>query len=71
MTCHLKEHREEGNSWFINRIENWFDDEEVISQVNNASCHKAKEIEAFLQERHIKKSMTLWNYPDLNPIDNL
>ena len=38
---------------FIPLIENWFGDK-VIFQDDNASCHRAKRIKVFLQERHIK-----------------
>ena len=49
---------------------NWFSDHEVFFQDDNASCHRTKRIEAFLQERQIKKINDLANSPDLNPIEN-
>ena len=38
----------------IPSIENWFGDDEIIFQENNAPCHRAKGSKAFFQERHIK-----------------
>ena len=43
----------------ISSLENWFGDDEVIFQDDNASCQRAKEIKAFRVGRHIK-SMILW-----------
>ena len=40
--------------FLISLIENWFSEDEVIFQDDNASCHKVKGIKAFHQEKRIK-----------------
>ena len=47
------------DNFLIPLIENWFGDNEVIFQNDNASCHKAKWIKVFfVQEKYIKSDMT-------------
>ena len=59
------------DSFLIPLIEIWFGDDEVISQNDNASCHKAKGFKVFLRERYIKLIIRPVNSPDVNPIENL
>ena len=40
--------------FLIPSIENWFGDDEVIFQDDNASCYWVKGIKEFIQERSIK-----------------
>uniref|UniRef100_A0A3B1KHJ0 Tc1-like transposase DDE domain-containing protein n=1 Tax=Astyanax mexicanus TaxID=7994 RepID=A0A3B1KHJ0_ASTMX len=44
---------------------------EIIFQDDNALCHRAKTVKAFLGERHIQSMSWPANSPDLNPIENL
>ncbi len=53
----------------IPSIEKKFGDD-AIFQDDNASCHRAKSVKAFLQERHINSMTWPANSPDLNPIEN-
>lgn len=55
------------DSFLIPSIENMF----VIFQDDNASCHRAKTVKAFLGERLIQSMSWPANSPDLNPIENL
>uniref|UniRef100_A0A3B5QWB7 Tc1-like transposase DDE domain-containing protein n=1 Tax=Xiphophorus maculatus TaxID=8083 RepID=A0A3B5QWB7_XIPMA len=59
------------DSFLIPSIEQMFGDDEVIFQDDNASCHRAKTVKAFLEERHIQSMSWPANSPDLNPIENL
>uniref|UniRef100_A0A3B1JDA5 Tc1-like transposase DDE domain-containing protein n=1 Tax=Astyanax mexicanus TaxID=7994 RepID=A0A3B1JDA5_ASTMX len=43
----------------------------IIFQDDNASCHRAKTVKAFLGERHIQSMSWPANSPDLNPIEKL
>ena len=43
------------DNFLVPEIENWLGDDEIILQDDNASCHWAKRIKAFLQKK--KKSM--------------
>ena len=56
------------DNFLVLSIGNWFSDDKVIFQDDNASCQRTKEIKAFLQERWIKWPM---NRPDLNPTEYL
>uniref|UniRef100_A0A3Q1FU03 Uncharacterized protein n=1 Tax=Acanthochromis polyacanthus TaxID=80966 RepID=A0A3Q1FU03_9TELE len=38
---------------------------------DNASCHRAKTVKTFLEERHIMSMSWSANSPDVNPIKNL
>ena len=49
------------DNFHIPKKKNWFDDDEVILQGDNASCHKAKKIRDFLQKRRIKSMAWLAN----------
>ena len=53
-TIHTGAYIEILDNFLIPSIENRFSDDEVIFQEDNASCLRAKEIKAFLQERLIK-----------------
>ena len=55
----------------ITSIENRFGDDDVIFQDGNASCHRAKSVKAFLQEKRISSMTWPGNSPDVNPIENL
>uniref|UniRef100_A0A3B1K6C0 Tc1-like transposase DDE domain-containing protein n=1 Tax=Astyanax mexicanus TaxID=7994 RepID=A0A3B1K6C0_ASTMX len=59
------------DSFLIPSIEQMFGDNEIIFQDDNASCHRAKTVKAFLGERHIQSMSWPANSPDLNPIENL
>uniref|UniRef100_A0A3B5LXN8 Tc1-like transposase DDE domain-containing protein n=1 Tax=Xiphophorus couchianus TaxID=32473 RepID=A0A3B5LXN8_9TELE len=59
------------DSFLIPSIEQMFGDDEIIFQDDNASCHRAKTVKAFLEERHIQSMSWPANSPDLNPIENL
>lgn len=59
------------DSFLIPSIENMFGDGEIIFQDDNASCHRAKTVKAFLAERRIQTMPWPANSPDLNPIENL
>uniref|UniRef100_A0A8C9V626 Tc1-like transposase DDE domain-containing protein n=1 Tax=Scleropages formosus TaxID=113540 RepID=A0A8C9V626_SCLFO len=43
----------------------------IMTSDDNASCHRAKSVKDFLQERHINSMTWPANSPDLNPIENL
>uniref|UniRef100_A0A3Q3AY27 Tc1-like transposase DDE domain-containing protein n=1 Tax=Kryptolebias marmoratus TaxID=37003 RepID=A0A3Q3AY27_KRYMA len=58
------------DSFLIPSIEQMFGDE-IIFQDDNASCHRAKTVKAFLGERPIQSMSWTANNPDLNPIENL
>ena len=55
------------DNFLIPSIENGFG-EEAIFQDDNASCHRAKEIKAFLQESHITSMTWPVNSPDVNKL---
>uniref|UniRef100_A0AAR2K6C9 Transposase Tc1-like domain-containing protein n=1 Tax=Pygocentrus nattereri TaxID=42514 RepID=A0AAR2K6C9_PYGNA len=57
------------DSFLIPSIEQMFGDDEIIFQDDNASCHRAKTVKAFLGERHIQSMSWPANSPDLNPIE--
>uniref|UniRef100_A0A672T8Q8 Tc1-like transposase DDE domain-containing protein n=1 Tax=Sinocyclocheilus grahami TaxID=75366 RepID=A0A672T8Q8_SINGR len=57
------------DTFLIPSIEKTFGDNDVIFQDDNASCHRAKSVEAFLQERDINSMTWPANNPDLNPIE--
>uniref|UniRef100_A0A3B3S4R3 Tc1-like transposase DDE domain-containing protein n=1 Tax=Paramormyrops kingsleyae TaxID=1676925 RepID=A0A3B3S4R3_9TELE len=59
------------DNFLILSIESRLGDDEVIFQDDNASCHRAKSVKTFLQERHINSMTWPANSPDLNPIENL
>uniref|UniRef100_A0A3B1IEA9 Tc1-like transposase DDE domain-containing protein n=1 Tax=Astyanax mexicanus TaxID=7994 RepID=A0A3B1IEA9_ASTMX len=59
------------DSFLIPSIEQMFGDNEIIFQDDNASCHRAKTVKAFLGERHIQSMSWPANSPVLNPIENL
>uniref|UniRef100_A0A8C5D6Q3 Tc1-like transposase DDE domain-containing protein n=1 Tax=Gouania willdenowi TaxID=441366 RepID=A0A8C5D6Q3_GOUWI len=48
-----------------------FGDDDNTYQDNNASCHRAKTLKTFLEERHIGSMSWPANSPDLNPIENM
>lgn len=52
----------------IPSIEKMFGDDNVIFQYDNTSCHRAKTITAFLQERPINTMTLSANSPDLHSI---
>ena len=57
---------------YIPSIENWFGDNKVSFQDNNAFfLHKAKCIKAILQVRNINSKIKPMNKSDLIPIENL
>ena len=58
------------DNFLISLIENWFDDEEVLFQDDDASCQRTKAIKAFLQERHIKSMIWPVNCLDLKSKSN-
>ena len=59
------------DTFLIPSIERMFGDGSIIFQDDNASCHRAKSVKTFLQERHIMSMAWPANSPDLNPIENL
>ena len=84
MTCYLNDQKEISiitstinthvymeilDNFLIPSTENLFGNDEVIFRDNNASCHRIKEIQAFLLERQNKISGMV-NSPDINPIEN-
>lgn len=59
------------DTFLLPSMEEKFGDDEVIFQDDNASCHSAKSVKAFLQERQINSMTWPANSPDLNPIENV
>uniref|UniRef100_A0A4W6EFN8 Tc1-like transposase DDE domain-containing protein n=1 Tax=Lates calcarifer TaxID=8187 RepID=A0A4W6EFN8_LATCA len=59
------------DTFLIPSIERAFGDDEIIFQNDNASCHRAKTVNTFLEKRHIRSMSWPTNSPDLNPIENL
>ena len=59
------------DTFLIPSFERMFGDDEIIFQDDNASCHRAKSVKTFLEERHIRSMSWPANSLDLNPIENL
>jgi DDE superfamily endonuclease len=59
------------DTFLIPSIERMFGDDDIIFQDDNASCHRAKTVKTFLEERHIRSMSWPANSPYLNPIENL
>ena len=59
------------DTFLIPSIERMFGNDEIIFQDDNASCHRAKTVKTFLEERHIRSMSWPANSPDVNPIENL
>lgn len=59
------------DTFLIPSIERMFGDGSILFQDDNASCHRAKSVKTFLQERHIMSMAWPANSPDLNSIENL
>ncbi len=59
------------DTFLIPSEEKKFSDNDVIFQDDNASCHRAKSMKAFLQESHINSIAWSPNSPYLNPIENV
>ena len=52
--------------WFSHSINNWFSDDEVIFQDNNASYHRTTGVKASLLEKYIKSMVWTINSLNLN-----
>uniref|UniRef100_A0AAQ5ZG07 Tc1-like transposase DDE domain-containing protein n=1 Tax=Amphiprion ocellaris TaxID=80972 RepID=A0AAQ5ZG07_AMPOC len=48
-----------------------FGDDDIIFQDDNASCHRAKTMKTFLEQRHIRSIKWPADSPDLHPVENL
>ncbi len=59
------------DTFLIPSVERMFGDDDIIFQDDNASCHRAKTVKTFLEERHIRSMSWPANSPDPNPIENL
>uniref|UniRef100_A0A672IF62 Tc1-like transposase DDE domain-containing protein n=1 Tax=Salarias fasciatus TaxID=181472 RepID=A0A672IF62_SALFA len=60
------------DSFLIPSIEKkMFGDDGIIFQDDNASCHRAKTVKAFLGERRIQSMQMPAHSPDLNPTEDL
>lgn len=59
------------DGFLIPSVEKMFGNDEFVFQDDNASCHRAKKVKDFLQERSISSMTWPANSPDLNPIENL
>ena len=59
------------DKFLIPLTENWFGDEEVIFQDDNLSCHRAKGIKDFHQERNRKSLARPMKSSDLNLTEHL